>query len=82
MEMPNENIPSIERKRYIPPVLECYGNISNFTTGGSGKKSEYSLVKKGMGMSATEECVMNSSSRMRNTVMKCTENVGHKILCW
>ena len=61
----------IEKKKHMAPILECYGNISNFTTGGSGKKSEYELVKTGgmMGMGGSEECEQNSTSMMRNTQM-------------
>jgi hypothetical protein len=29
------------KKKYDTPVLEFYGPISNFTTGGSSKKSEW-----------------------------------------
>ena len=32
------------KRSYTPPVIECYGKISNFTTGGSGKKSEWSRM--------------------------------------
>lgn len=31
-----------QRKPYTSPILECYGPIKNFTTGGSGKSSEWS----------------------------------------
>ena len=57
---------------YIPPVLEFFGKVSNFTTGGSGKRSEYEWENSGMGMGmmGEKECVRTSMSMMRNTV-KC-----------
>ena len=60
----------IEKKKYMAPILECYGNISNFTTGGSGKKSEYELTSGGMmGMGGSEECEQTSRKMNRNTQM-------------
>jgi hypothetical protein len=61
----------IEKNTYMAPILDCYGNISNFTTGGSGKRSEYELVTMGgmMGMGGTEECMQTSMNMNRNTQM-------------
>ncbi len=60
-----------QKRSYHPPQLECFGPVVNFTTGGSGKKSEWELEKTmGMGMSmGMEECVRTSRSMMKNTQM-------------
>ena len=62
----------MQKKSYQPPKLECFGAISNFTTGGSGKKSEYKWKKvksMGMGMGDDEyECVHDSNSKNKNTI--------------
>ena len=71
MEMSRKSISS-GKKTYIAPIFECYGAISNFTTGGSGKKSEYAWMNvkaMGMAMGTTKECVQISMSMMRNTQM-------------
>ena len=71
MEANRKNAIMIEKKTYMAPIPDCYGNISNFTTGGSGKKSEYELVQQmGMGMGmGSEECEKTSMNMMRNTQM-------------
>ncbi len=60
-----------KKKPYSPPVLECYGKINNFTTGGSGMRSEFAWrrVSSGMGMNmmTTKECVQVHMGMMRNT---------------
>lgn len=58
-----------QKRLYQAPVLECFGPVVNFTTGGSGKKSEWE-IEKGMGMGmGSEDCVRTSSSMMKNTQM-------------
>ena len=61
------------KKRSSPPVLESYGCIANFTTGGSGRNSEFMWrrVTTGMGMNmmTTKECVQTNMNMMRNTQM-------------
>ncbi|MBT5707751.1 MAG: hypothetical protein HOI66_15660 [Verrucomicrobia bacterium] len=59
------------KKKYEAPTLECYGPISNFTTGGSSKKSEWkwesgSSSMMGMGGSAGE-WVKTSNSKKKNS---------------
>ncbi|MDA7680397.1 hypothetical protein N8633_01270 [bacterium] len=68
----SEQSPIKKTKRdYSPPIMECYGKISNFTTGGSGRRSEYAWMRvmtgMGMNMMTTNECVQTSMNMMRNT---------------
>ncbi len=58
-----------EKKAYKTPELECYGAVANFTTGGSGMRSEWELQTTGMGMMREEECVQTNRSMMKNTQM-------------
>ena len=61
------------KKTYSAPVLEHYGTIASFTTGGSGRQSEFAWMRvmSGMGMDSmtTKECVQVYMSMMRNTQM-------------
>jgi hypothetical protein len=54
------------KKKYETPILECYGPISNFTTGGSSKKSEWTWESASM-MMGTGEWVKTSNSKKRNS---------------
>ncbi len=62
------------KKPYVRPVLESFGAVRNFTTGGSGSTSEWSY-ETSSGMSAgssgggANECVKQNNSMMRNTQM-------------
>jgi hypothetical protein len=64
--MPRKKAIIVGKKKYRAPMLESYGNISNFTTGGSGKKSEYTLTT---GMGGSEDCKQTSMNMNRNTQM-------------
>jgi len=55
----------MQKKKYQTPELECFGAISNFTTGGSGKKSEYKWKTTMMG---EPECEKTSNSKSKNTI--------------
>ena len=69
---PEDKIPAKNTKKlYTIPVLEDYGKVSNFTTGGSGMRSEFAWMRvtsgMGMNMTTTKECVQTSMNMMRNT---------------
>ena len=67
----SQQIPAKKKKPYTTPVLEEYGSITNFTTGGSGRRSEFMWKRvrtgTGMNMMTEKQCVQTSMSMMRNT---------------
>ena len=60
-----ESIGPKKKKPYQPPALEHYGKISNFTTGGSSKKTEWS---QGMSMMGVEGDWKQSMSKKKNVI--------------
>ena len=64
-ETPDKSSPT--KKPYITPVLECFGSISNFTTGGSTKKTEWKYKSgssmMGMGSSSGGTWTQNMSKK-------------------
>ncbi len=61
-----------QKRPYSPPRLETYGAIANFTTGGSGMRSEWSWSWKttGMGMDKVKEKVWKQSMHMMRNQIK------------
>ena len=60
---------TVAKKRYLPPKLGCYGPISNFTTGGSGRRSEWRWMNVMVGMTSEQQCVQVNMRSNRNTQM-------------
>ena len=58
------------KKSYIPPVLEHYGPIANYTTGGSTKKTEWmqKSSSSSMGMGGGGGGWSQSMSKKKNVV--------------